>query len=165
MAFHTFWVDNRTGVQQLWTAPVTVHGKASVNGASDLAALEDVTSLIALEVSRTHYDPSTKTTTLTVALTNTSKKTVTGPLKVRLMSLTSANGAPRVVGADNGEVNAGAVWDFTPLLVDNRLGPRETTKARTLVIQMTEVDARRAARRFNHPAVFDFDSKVLGKSR
>lgn len=163
--FHTFWVDNRTGVQQLWTAPVTVHGEASLNGASDLAALDDVTALIALEVSRTHYDPLTKTTTLTVALTNTSKKTVTGPLKVRVMSLTSVNGAPRVVGADNGEVSAGAVWDFTRLLVDNRIRPRETTKARTLVIQMTEVDAGRAARRFNHPAVFNFDSKVLGKSQ
>lgn len=163
--FHTFWIDNRTGVQQLWTAPVTVHGKAALNGASDLAALDDVTSLIALEVSRTQYDPSTQTTTLTVALTNTSQQTVTGPLKVRVISLTSTSGVPRVVGADNGEVSAGAVWDFTRLLVDNRLGPRETTKARTFVIQMTEADARRAARRFNHPAVFDFDTRVLGKSR
>jgi hypothetical protein len=81
------------------------------------------------------------------------------------MSLTSTTGIPRVVGADNGEVSAGAVWDFTHLLVDNRLGPRATTKTRTFVIQMTGVDAGRTGRRFNHPAVFDFDTKVLGKSQ
>src|SRR5439155_8365716 len=35
--FHPTWIDNRTGVGQLWTSGITVHGAVEKNGASELA--------------------------------------------------------------------------------------------------------------------------------
>jgi benzoylformate decarboxylase len=37
--FYPVWSDNRTGLSQLWTAPVTVHGAVHKHGAAELAEL------------------------------------------------------------------------------------------------------------------------------
>src|SRR5262249_1602602 len=40
--FHPVWIDNRTGIRQVWTAKVTVQGEASLYGDVSLAGLDDV---------------------------------------------------------------------------------------------------------------------------
>jgi hypothetical protein len=50
--FYPFWCDNRTGVSQIWTSPVTVAGTAVRNGSADLAALDDVTSKVTLVLAK-----------------------------------------------------------------------------------------------------------------
>ena len=47
--FHAMWVDNRTGVSQLWTAPITVRGSVRKHGAGDLTELTDITDKVTLE--------------------------------------------------------------------------------------------------------------------
>ena len=46
--FRPFWVDNRTGVSQIWTAAVLVQGVANRNGSPELAQFEDVPTLYLL---------------------------------------------------------------------------------------------------------------------
>src|SRR5207244_1733849 len=40
--FHAFWFDNRTGVQQLYTAPIYIDSSAVRNGSPSLSDLENV---------------------------------------------------------------------------------------------------------------------------
>src|SRR5436189_299191 len=54
--FHAFWVDNRTGYSQIWTAPLTVPGRAIKHGSPDLAELEDISPQVKLKFSNTRLD-------------------------------------------------------------------------------------------------------------
>jgi hypothetical protein len=98
--FHAFRVDDRTGTGQVWTAAITVNGNAYPNGAAELATLQDVSASVTLDVSRTQYDPATKTITLTAALLNTSESPLTGPFTLRLLEVRSIAGLPEIVNAD-----------------------------------------------------------------
>src|ERR1051325_6258221 len=55
-SFHPTWIDNHTGVPQLWTARVTVNGAVSKNGAADVANLDDISKSVILETSNVKYD-------------------------------------------------------------------------------------------------------------
>src|SRR5207247_9572456 len=77
--FHPVWIDNRTGIPQLWTAPIAVRGTVQKHGASSLAALDDITDKLTLFVESNRYDRATNTLTLTARLKNTSTDTVYGP--------------------------------------------------------------------------------------
>ena len=139
--FHTLWVDHRTGIPQLWTAAVRVDGKAAVNGSPDLAALSDLTQSIAVQFSNTDYDPKERTVSLDVALINTSQKTIVAPLKLRVLALRSSSAVPEILAADNGLSGAGAVWDFTPQLLDGRLAPGQFSHARRVRFRLKELTA------------------------
>src|SRR5262249_34942421 len=47
--FFPTWVDNRTGVPQLWTAPITVAGAAVKNGVAELGGLDNVSEHLKIE--------------------------------------------------------------------------------------------------------------------
>src|SRR5439155_21141571 len=74
--FHPYWIDNRTGWHQVWTAAVNVAAKAVKNGAQDLASLDDLTPMTTLERQSSGYDRAAQTTTMTVRLKNTSTQTL-----------------------------------------------------------------------------------------
>src|SRR5205814_10464599 len=57
--FRAVWPDNRTGVDQLWTAPITVNGTAALNGSPELAALRDVTKQVAVNVTKSRSEEHT----------------------------------------------------------------------------------------------------------
>jgi hypothetical protein len=95
--FHPVWCDNRTGVSQMWTAPVTVMGRAIRNGDERLSNLEDVTKKIGAVIDAVTYDPVSRQGQLTVRLKNTSDGTVQGPLRSRVVDVTSRLGAPRLI--------------------------------------------------------------------
>src|ERR1051325_3715714 len=88
-SFHPVWVDNRTGINQLWTAAIGVHGTPMKNGAADLAMLEDVTGKSLLEMTNVSWDRGRNELTVTARLKNASKATITGPLKLRALELNS----------------------------------------------------------------------------
>lgn len=135
--FHALWVDNRTGIPQVWTAPITVDGRAVLNGSSELEHERNVTNDVTLECANARFDRTTADVSVDAYLVNTSKAPLEGPVQARLMTLTSKMGVPRlIVGSTNGQQERGAIIDFTPSLRDGKLAPNERTKAVRLVFHL-----------------------------
>jgi len=123
--FHPVWVDNRTGVSQMWTAPVTVEGEAVRHGDRRLARLQDVSSLTALGVEHTDYDGAPGVVTIEARLRNTSKDTIRGPLYLRVLDLWSEFGEARLTEARHGDAGTGAVLPISDAVPDGGLAPDE----------------------------------------
>jgi hypothetical protein len=126
--FHPFWIDNRTGMPQLWTAPVTVRGKASKYGDDALAGFEDVSGRVRLALSKTAHDTATHTMSVDVRLRNVSDSNLAGTLKFLVTELSSIAGTPHLLGAENGKEGVGAVLDFTGTLPNGSLAPGEESR-------------------------------------
>jgi hypothetical protein len=162
-AFHPIWVDNRTGVGQLWTSRVGVEGAAAVNGSAELARFDDLTQRVAVEFSNTAYDPKEHVVSLDAALTNTSEKPLFGPLRVRVLSLASGSAVPEIIDADNHLQGPGAIWDFTASLAGERLGPGESTRPRRLRFRLTGLVPFQLDQRRRLDNLISVEAKVLGK--
>jgi hypothetical protein len=147
-AFFATWIDNRTGVAQLWTAPVTVSGTVAKHGSPELAALDEVSSQIKIEVVNRTFDQRTGLLAMRVRLRNASKDTVGGPLKLRVRTLESQLGVPEVVGADNREKGTGAIWDLSSLLRNGVLPPGLRSQERTLEFRLVSLRALKSGRPF-----------------
>jgi hypothetical protein len=139
--FFPAWLDNRTGVGQIWTAPVTVQGTVEKYGARELADLDDITDKVSLEAQSTRFDRANNTLTFTAKVWNTSKEVVRAPLKLRLTSMTSQLGTPSVVNAENGASGTGAIWDFTSAMPAGGLQPDSTSAPRVMTFKLSDVRA------------------------
>lgn len=137
--FHPTWIDNRTGVSQIWTAPVAVQGNAVKHGSAELAAMTDVSDKVTLEATPPAYDARTGRLTMTAVLKNTSKDTIHGPVKVRVIAVDSDLGRAAISGADNGRPGPGAVWDLSPLIEGGVLRPDERSAPRQLTFTVTDL--------------------------
>ncbi len=137
--FHPFWIDNRTGVEQIWTAAVTVDGAATMNGSKDLAEMKDVSEKVTLDLKNGKYDRATSTVSIEAYLGNTSDETLKGPIKLRVLSLDSKMGALEIENAENHEKGQGAVWDFSTEVPNaaQGLAPDEVTKPKRLTFKLT----------------------------
>jgi hypothetical protein len=165
--FHSFWIDNRTGVPQMWTAAVTVNGAAATNGAAELSDLEDVTDRVALNFSNLQYQPKLHAVTMDVSIVNRSKETIVAPLKLRLLSMHSEFSGPRAANAENGLSGPGAVWDFSPFIHGGTLKPGEQTKAKQLEFHFDSVGAIRPQPDTIYPylpGVLTFNARVLART-
>ncbi len=125
-SFHGFWIDNRTGIPQIWTARVQVDGHATRNGSQDLEDLSDVSKETLVLMDQASYRGGLVRASLTVK--NTSKQALTAPAKLRVIVAESVVGIPELVGAENGETGVGAVWDLTPYFPQGRLEPGAVSK-------------------------------------
>ncbi len=160
--FHPLWVDNRTGVPQLWTALVTVTGQVVVNGAADRATLVNASHVVDLRITDRVYRPRAGLIEANVALENVNAiDTVSGPLEVRILSLDSEVGKVRVVSDDAGGAGEGAVWDFTRVLAGGRLLPHERTPARRVQFQVTDPIPVRPGGPEAITALVQFNTKIL----
>lgn len=137
--FHPFWIDNRTGVSQIWTAPVTVNGKATRNGDSELSTLEDVSEKVILTFTNPEYDAKTGRVSVHVQLQNVSNDTISLPVKLRVIGLTSGSGGViKIAGTDNGVAGIGAVWDLDKLIVAQKLKPLQKSGLLRLQFHIAE---------------------------
>jgi hypothetical protein len=161
-AFHPIWTDNRTGISQLWTAPVTVASEAVRNGSKDLADLDDVTTKVTLDVTGTTYDRSTRTVVMRARVKNTSKDTVRGPVKVRVIALQSDAAVPTIVNATNQIAGPGAVWDFSPAVKSGELKPDEASDPLELRFKLDDIRALHQGKRLRFGLV-NLDARVLGR--
>jgi hypothetical protein len=161
--FHPLWVDNRTGVLQLWSTAVTVSGKAYPNGSEELASFTDVTGKVAVEYSNTNYDPRSGNISFDATLINTSKDQISGPIKLRLIDLDAGTGTAQVVNADNHMNRPGAVWDLTGS-APNGLKPGDKSGKKRLEFHLTGMRpfAREGERRAS-PDLITVEAKVLAK--
>jgi hypothetical protein len=160
--FHTFWIDNRTGLAQIWTAAINVDGGAVRNGSPDLAGLKDASDDVAVKVVSSDLDRAANTVTLGVQLKNTSKSTIEGPVKLRLVNLISTLGRAAASNADNHAADAGALWDVSQFLKDNALRPDETTAVAKLIFRVEPTRDFWTGEELRYK-VLDFDVRVLAR--
>ncbi len=172
--FHVVWTDNRTGLAQLWSAAVTVRGTAVLHGAPELAKLTDLSTKVRLVLSDARYDRASQRLAVQARLTNVSTDTISGPLMLRVVRLESTLGVARIRNSENGRAAAGAVWDFTGALSVGRLLPGDTTSARALQFEVTEVVGPILPNPEARPGITSphekfglarFDARVLGTLR
>lgn len=126
--FHPLWIANPNGVPQLWTTNVTVDGSPMENGSPELAQLEDVSKLVRLEFLDRHYTLEGHSVDFDLRLENSSKTTIRGPLKVRVLDVGSYVGEVTIQSSGNERRAEGAVWDFSPLLPGGAFAPGDLTK-------------------------------------
>jgi hypothetical protein len=162
--FHPIWVDNRTGVLQLWTAAITVPGIALVNGAADLASMDNVTHDVMLRFANTLYDPAKGVISFDTHLVNTSDAAIGLPIKVRAVSLRPGTGTVLIANADNGGMVAGSVWDFSSLVSGETLKPGEKTGEKRLEFHVKDMNSFRLDQfGFEGPYLINVDCLVFGK--
>jgi hypothetical protein len=160
--FHPFWVDNRTGIAQLWTAAVTVPGAAVKNGSPELATLDDVSDAVELKVLSTDYDRKTNRLAVRVKLRNTSNQTVAGPLKLRLIDLSSQLGRARAENADNGISGPGAVWTIREAAAGGSLAPGAESSVQELAFRISDLRPFREEKSIRY-LFASFQARVLGR--
>jgi hypothetical protein len=139
--FHPFWIDNRTGVEQIWTASVSVDGAAVVNGAKELETLADVTDKVTLDFRNSEFDRATGAVSMDAYLGNTSDATMHEPILLRILSVDSKIGKPTIENANNHEPGPGAVWDFSDAVANKNIGlaAGEVSKPIRLNFRLTDV--------------------------
>jgi hypothetical protein len=171
--FHPLWVDNRTGILQVWTTTVTVDGKAIKNGDASLADLDDLDKNAQLDLTNVHFDRATGLLTMDARVKNLDKKVeLSGPVKVRLTWVGSGLGNVHVANADNKITGPGAVWDFTPQFNGKSLKADEKSESRQFVFKITE-QKQLEQLKYNlesggfgpgmPPGLLQFQAKLLGK--
>jgi hypothetical protein len=138
-AFHALWVDNRTGMNEVYTASIAVHGTVYKHGSSRLAELHDVTDRIRFDIIESSYDPQSHAATLQGRVRNYSTSPIDGPLIGRVLSLSSQAGSVVITNADNNEAWDGAQFDFTPLMENGVLEPGHATSVKTLRFRVENV--------------------------
>jgi hypothetical protein len=152
--FHPVWPDNRTGVHQVWTSAITVKGRGILHGSPDLAQLEDVTDKLTLEIIATEYDRSSNQLTFEARLKNTSAQTLTAPLKVKIVSMSSDLAGQVRLSSEQGGV-------FDMQLSSNALRPTETTLVKKLIFQFADIHPLKRGRDIKL-GVIDLDLLILG---
>jgi hypothetical protein len=126
--FHPFWIDNRTGTPQVWTATVKVNGNVVRNGSTELSDLEDLSEKFVLRVEQPHYDRQSKTLSVDIRIQNVSQEPIRGPLKARVVSLKSD--AVAMLKENGRSLPAvGAVIDLSSLLEGGELPPMGMSKS------------------------------------
>jgi hypothetical protein len=170
--FHPVWTSNPTGVNQVYTATMTVEGSPVKFGNTSLASSNDLTSQVKIEVVGSFYDPVTRRVTVRTRLRNDGKDTITGPVKVRGIIMTSeatTSGTAAAFGAENGVSGPGATWDFTNQISGGALVPGATTAERTLVFELGELRAMGGKTfAYSYPApryLIHFEGQVVGSTR
>lgn len=131
--FHAFWVDNRTGIPQIWTSAIEVNRAVYRNGAPELAKLDDISDRVAIEYSEIQTDRASNVVSLSAQLRNISSQPITSPIKLRVINLGSeVSDSVKIIGSNNDRDGIGAIWDFSDLLRGGRLEPGETTMKKTV---------------------------------
>jgi hypothetical protein len=162
--FHTFWIANPTGVAQVYSAAVSVNGKVMRDGSEELAGMDELSPHVQLRYTSSVYDPATHRIRLGLQLVNTSRDTIVGPLKVRLLHLDSDLGPPRLQAAEgDGRASSAPIVDLTPTLRLGRLNPGDTTSTRMLTWEIRPFETR--LRGAYARDVVRFDARVFGHRR
>jgi hypothetical protein len=139
--FHPIWLDNRTGVMQVWTAPVTVAGRARAPDTSQLAGLISVRAAVRLETREMSYDPATQIAVLRSQVINTSTTPVPLPVTLHVTELASDLGTVRILNADNGAPGVGAIWTFAGAQAgDRELAPGAASASREVRVRVALTD-------------------------
>jgi hypothetical protein len=159
--FHALWIDNRTGVPQVWTAPITVVGRAASGGTHGFENLEDLTKRMIFQFSEGQYDSLTKTFSLRAHLVNTSAETLAGPMVVRVLAVGPKEA--EILNSDNKKRGKDAVWEYTSLLKDNRLEPGKRTEGKLIQLRINEKEGNQTLQKDSAWVFPSLSVEVFGK--
>ncbi|HLA09499.1 MAG TPA: sialidase family protein [Pyrinomonadaceae bacterium] len=157
-AFHPFWIDNRTGIPQVWTAMITVDGTSICNGDAQLAQLEDVTNRLSIILTDLKFDQKSHKFSAKLRLKNISDSLLYGPIYLRVTSINSAFGRPVVKTTDNGQQGPGTIWRFV-----GPLAPSETSVPRKLEFQLADPLPFDVSRLRGRGAFIDLQAKAYAR--
>jgi hypothetical protein len=160
--FQAVWVDDRTGLHQMWGTTITVGGMVAKNGGGELASYTDITSKAQVVLVGTNYDERGKRISATVRLKNISKDTIRGSVKLRLLSTASDIALVKAANSENGVSGPGAVWDFSSLLQGGVLLPDQESGDKQLLFSLSDVRSFKDVALFKSN-VLSFEAKVLAK--
>jgi hypothetical protein len=136
--FQAFWIDNRTGVGELYAARVTVTGVVAKPD-SDLAPLDNITSAIEVQFMSSVWDARTRTISWEYQLMNTTQDTIIGPVKIRISRLSSDVGVPTLLLERGRTGRAGTIIDLSHALAGGRLLPGRTTPPQRLQVRLDDL--------------------------
>jgi len=170
--FHPLWVDNRTGVSQMWTAPVDVEAEAARHGDPALAGLRDLTGKTALRVEQTGYDDGPRSIEITVRLRNTAEDTVVVPVHLRLLDAWSELGTPRLANGPHEGSGPGTAIPLDGSIPEGGLSPGQASQPIELRVRLASPEelgpkAPPPAGRSPGPGygLVNLDLEVLGRVR
>ena len=129
--FHPVWIDNRTGISQIWSDSIAVNETPIRHGDRSLAPLRDVSSSISFSIANPMYDPKTQTVSGDVSLVNTSKVNIHGPIRFRITRVDSPLGPVVAADSNNGVSGPRALFTFQ-VSADGSLAPNGHTQPRHL---------------------------------
>jgi len=135
--FHAFWIDNHTGIGQVWTAPIIVSDRVFPNGNADLDQLDDVSGLTQVELSHVSFDPAGQTLSADLRVKNVSNRELDGALKVRMFDLQSELCPSVLVSARNEE---NEIADFFADNAHKHLPPGEISNEKKISFQLRGMD-------------------------
>jgi hypothetical protein len=162
--FHPFWIDNRTGIHQIWTAPVHVQGSVNVHGSPAFAKLDDLSEKLALKITATRYEPEKGAVYLTAHLENTSKETLIAPMKLRITDVGSQLAAVEITNAENNVRGQGAVWTFNPADSSGKLSPDAKSEVKELAFHVSDIRLLHQPTREPKLGLISLKAQVLGKA-
>lgn len=134
--FHALWIDNRSGVKQVWTARISVMGAVEKNGSAALATLNDVSNDVAILFSGAKLNRVNHTFTVDVYVQNISDSTIATPLELRALRLGSQIADPEFANADDHKPGAGAVFDVSSLTPTKGLRPGQRTGGKEIIVRL-----------------------------
>lgn len=162
--FHPVWIDNRTGVPQIWTAPVTVRGVATRNGSPDLEGMLDVSDKVRLDVGRRRLDRARGTLAIEVRASNESRDTLVAPMKLRILGVESLFGSVEAHVGNVWLTAEGSVIELTQALPNGELAPGATSAPVEITFRLTELRLPSGARAFSDDVLYKllrFDCVIL----
>jgi hypothetical protein len=157
--FHAFWIDNRTGVAQMYTAAITVNEEPALHGSPELAQMNNVSSFLEMQSTSSVWDAATQTLTVEYRFLNTSEETVAGPLIMRITRLRSDLGRPVLRGAGIRQRGTGAVVDLDGLIPEAGLAPGQTSGTKRISIGFDPFNDVMVYRTWRH--MIDYRAEVF----
>jgi hypothetical protein len=136
--FQSLWIDNRTGVSQVWTAPIVV-SPAAIGSNLDASSQVNVTNKIRLHFGPVIYDHLKPSVALDASLENSSIERLQGPFRMRVLSINSRFGQIAITNSDNEMNGIGAVWDFPERVRNEVLKPATRSLPKRLEFRLTEM--------------------------
>lgn len=136
--FHPFWIDNRTGVPQIWTAPVAVNATGRTNRGVD------VSDRVTFEIIRNSYDRASRIVTVVVQLRNASAQTARGPFQVEVLGVSSQLGDATILPADTDRGGRNAEWRFA----ESALAPGAVSSPKTWRFALSNLQPFRSGDRY-----------------
>lgn len=134
--FHALWIDNRSGVTQVWTAQISIAGRVASNSSPPSQQLSDLSNKVAILFAHPKLDRANHIFTVDAYLQNTSHSTIFAPVELMTLSLGSEVGEPQLTDADNRKTGAGAVFNFSSLVPHSGLCPGQRTAAKKIVVNL-----------------------------
>jgi hypothetical protein len=117
-SFHPFWIDARSGTDQVWTASVSVETSMVTADVPQSLVQRDITTQVDLAFDAATWIAKSHTLLLPVRIRNTSSANVYPPFVVSVKSTQMQGsggewGTTRVLNADNGQQGHGAAFRYT----------------------------------------------------